>query len=87
LELIILYVSIANICHGNKANVCSIRQCLTLPNWPLEGDDDSLKDDLPQLARQEARGGGPGNDFSGLGSEGVSPDIASGDDSYMMMEI
>ena len=42
---------------------------------------------MPQLARQEARRGSLENDFSELGSEGGSTNIASGDDSYIMMEI
>ena len=52
-----------------------------------EESEDSSEEEMPRLARQEARGGGPENDFSELGSEGGPPDIVSGDDSYMMMEI
>jgi hypothetical protein len=36
---------------------------------------------MPQLARQEARGGGPDNDFSEFGSEGGPPNIGSTGDS------
>ena len=35
------------------------------PNRPLGGDEDSSEDDdMPYLARQEARGGGPDSDGS-----------------------
>jgi len=46
-----------------------------------EESDDSSDDEMPHLARQEARGGGPDNDGSENGSEGEPPDIDSAGES------
>ena len=42
-----------------------------------EESEDSSEDEMPRLARQEARGGGPDSDGSEYGSEGEPPDIGS----------
>ena len=46
-----------------------------------EESDDSSDDEMPHLARQEARGGGPDNDGSENGSEVEPPDIDSAGES------
>ena len=51
-----------------------------VPNRPLGGDGESSEADMPQLARQEARGGGRDSD-SEWDSEDGPPDIDSSDDS------
>ena len=46
-----------------------------------ERSQDSSDDEMPHLARQEARGGSPDSDGSESGSEGEPPDIDSAGDS------
>ena len=46
-----------------------------------ERSQDSSDDEMPHLARQEARGGGPGNDGSENESVGEPPNIGSAGES------